>query len=50
MLVHYLQMTVPCGNHVYIVHDGMERKKAMPSMMLSLKETSFYYSVKRWTL
>ena len=37
MRVPYLRMTVPCGNHVSIVHDGTVRKKEMPSMMQSLQ-------------
>ena len=41
-----LRMTVLCGNHVSIVPDGMERKRATPSTMQSLQAMSSCYFVK----
>ena len=46
MQEHCLPMIVHCGSLVYIVPDGMERKRAMPSMMQSLQAMSSCCSVK----
>jgi len=44
--VHCLPMTAHCGNLAYNAHDGMERKRAMPSTMQSLQAMSSCYFVK----
>ena len=46
MQVHCLLMIALYGNLAYTVHDGTERKKAMPSTMQSLQAMSSCYFVK----
>ena len=46
MQVHCLPMIVHCGSLAYTAHDGMERKRAMPSTMQSLQVMSSCCSVK----
>ena len=43
---HCFLMIAHCGNLAYTAHDGMEKKKAMPSTMQSSSAMSSYFFAK----